>query len=90
MSRRGKRRYADLAAELRHFTSAIAGPSLELMGTSLELLRYEGLAAASEGAGMADNAMLEITPHPFAINPNPDLEKIARERGWTVYQPLRG
>jgi phosphoserine phosphatase len=33
--------------------------------------------------------MLEITPHPFAINPNPDLEKIARERGWMVYQPLQ-
>jgi DNA-binding PadR family transcriptional regulator len=58
----GERRYGDLAAEIRHFTGAIAGPSLELMGTSLELLRYEGLAAASEGAGMADNALLEITP----------------------------
>jgi len=58
----GKRHYADLAAEIRHFTSAIAGPSLELMGTSLELLRYEGLVVASEGAGMTDNATLEITP----------------------------
>lgn len=58
----GKRRYGDLAAEIRHFTSAIAGPSLELMGTSLELLRYEGLVAASLDSGLAENAMLDITP----------------------------
>ena len=57
----GPRRYGDLAAEIRHFTGAIAGPSLELMGTSLELLRYEGLVAASPG-GLAENALLEITP----------------------------
>src|SRR5665213_3185432 len=56
------RHYGDLAAEIRHFTSRIAGPSLDLMGTSLELLRYEGLVAAIGGSGMADNAMLEITP----------------------------
>ena len=36
-----------------------------------------------------DQAMLELARHPYAINPNPDLEKIARERGWTVYQPGR-
>ncbi|HXQ50539.1 MAG TPA: hypothetical protein VN802_05555 [Stellaceae bacterium] len=56
----GKRRYGDLAAEVRHFISCVAGPSLELMGTSLELLRYEGLVAAEAGAG--DNATLVITP----------------------------
>jgi hypothetical protein len=54
----GPRRYGDLAAEIRHFTSCIAGPSLELMGSSLELLRYEGLVA--HGAG-DDDAPLEIT-----------------------------
>lgn len=56
------RRYGDLAAEIRHFTSRVAGPSLDLMGTPLELLRLEGLVAAAAGAGMADNALLEITP----------------------------
>lgn len=45
------RRYADLAAEVRFLTSRIAGPSPELMGPSLELLRYEGLAAPADGAG---------------------------------------
>lgn len=34
-----------------------------------------------------DQAMLELARHPYAINPNPDLEAIARERGWVVYQP---
>jgi len=55
------RRYGDLAAEVRHFTSCITGPSLELMGTPLELLRLEGLVASRSGTGMADNAVLEIT-----------------------------
>jgi DNA-binding PadR family transcriptional regulator len=54
------RRYGDLAAAIRHFTSCVAGPSLELMGTSLELLRYEGLASSDAG-GAAENGMLEIT-----------------------------
>jgi phosphoserine phosphatase len=31
--------------------------------------------------------MLAISRHPCAINPNPDLEKLARERGWAVYFP---
>jgi len=55
------RHYGDLAAEVRHFTSRVVGPSLELMGTSLELLRYEGLVAAVDGEGMADNATLRLT-----------------------------
>ena len=55
------RRYGDLALEIRHFTSRLVGPSLDLMGTSLELLRYEGLIEAVDGEGMADNATLRLT-----------------------------
>jgi DNA-binding PadR family transcriptional regulator len=55
------RRYGDLASEIRHFATRIVGPSLELMGTSLELLRYEGLIEAVNGRGMEDNALLKIT-----------------------------
>jgi DNA-binding PadR family transcriptional regulator len=55
------RRYGDLAGEIRHFTSRVVGPSLDLMGTSLELLRYEGLIEAVDGEGMADNAVLRLT-----------------------------
>lgn len=34
-----------------------------------------------------DLDMLEIARNPYAINPNPDLEEIARTRGWTIYFP---
>src|SRR3546814_12177767 len=57
----GDKRYADLASEIRQFVGRIAGPSLDLLGPSLELLCYEGLAAASDGEGMADNARLAVT-----------------------------
>jgi DNA-binding PadR family transcriptional regulator len=54
------RRYADLAAEVRFLTSRIAGPSPELMGTSLELLRYEGLVTPTDGVG-TENSELTLT-----------------------------
>lgn len=50
--------YAALAQEVRHFTSRIVGPSLELMGSSIELLRFEGLADAD---GDGDDAVLSVT-----------------------------
>lgn len=57
------RRYGELAAEIRLFASRIVGPSIELMGTSVELLRYEGLADAAEanGPSAGDNVLLAIT-----------------------------
>lgn len=54
-------RYSALANAIRHFISRILGPSLDLMGTSIELLRLEGLVRAIEGTGMEDDARLEIT-----------------------------
>ncbi|MBT5050830.1 MAG: hypothetical protein HOM58_20180 [Rhodospirillaceae bacterium] len=42
--------YAALAADVRNFASRVAGPSLELMGTSIEMLRYEGLVRPLDGA----------------------------------------
>jgi len=54
-------RYSALAGGVRHFCSRIAGPSLDLMGMSVELLRYEGLVQAVEGQGMEDDALLAIT-----------------------------
>jgi hypothetical protein len=44
----GPRRYGDLAMEIRHFIALAVGPSLDLMGSSIELLRYEGLATAQD------------------------------------------
>jgi phosphoserine phosphatase len=31
--------------------------------------------------------MLAIAKHAFAVNPNPDLEIAARQRGWSIYLP---
>jgi len=34
-----------------------------------------------------DTEMLGLARHAFAVNPNPDLEQTAKQRGWTVYWP---
>ena len=44
---------------------------------------------AAFGNSRWDAAMLSIARHPFAVNPNPDLEEVARARNWTVYFPAR-
>ncbi len=57
----GERRYSELAGEVRRFASHVLGPSPDLMGTSIELLRYEGLVEPVDGEGMADDAVLRLT-----------------------------
>jgi phosphoserine phosphatase len=42
---------------------------------------------AAFGNSRWDADMLKIARHPFAINPNPDLESVARQSGWRVYWP---
>jgi phosphoserine phosphatase len=42
---------------------------------------------AAFGNSRWDADMLAIARHGFAVNPNPDLEKKARDRGWTIYWP---
>lgn len=44
---------------------------------------------AAFGNSRWDVAMLALARQAYAINPNPDLEQVALERGWTVYQPSR-
>ena len=39
------------------------------------------------GNSVHDQAMLEMAKYPICVNPNEDLEQIARERGWPVYWP---
>ncbi|MEE8285043.1 MAG: hypothetical protein V3R63_08675, partial [Alphaproteobacteria bacterium] len=60
----GPRTYADLAAVVRDFTSHVVGPNLDLMGTSIQLLSFEGLITAEEGMGpsqmLAPDAGLSI------------------------------
>ena len=42
---------------------------------------------AAFGNSRWDADMLAMARHAFAVNPNPDLEAAARQRGWTVYFP---
>jgi len=55
------RRYDELATEIRFFTQRIVGPSLDLLGSSLELLRIEGLADESAGTVKDGGQILSIT-----------------------------
>ena len=42
---------------------------------------------AAFGNSRWDFDMLAIAKHAFAVNPNPDLETTAHQRGWTIYFP---
>jgi len=56
--------YADLAREVRHFTGRIVGPSLDLVGAPLEVLKVEGLVqnqGGREDDPEDENQLLEIT-----------------------------
>lgn len=58
----GELAYGELAGEVRHFTSRMVGPSLDLLGTSIELLRLEGLLESVNGKSNDDPArLLRIT-----------------------------
>lgn len=61
------RRYGDLATEIRFFTQRIVGPSLDLLGSSLELLCIEGLAEALEDPGSEDRILLTVTDQGRAL-----------------------
>ena len=61
----GNKSYRELATAVRSFVARIMGPSLDLMGASIELLRYEGLVTApdgaKDGAAVDDSRMLSLT-----------------------------
>lgn len=46
-----------------------------------------GPVDAAFGNSKWDIAMLEIARAPFAVNPNPDLDRVARQNGWRIYFP---
>jgi DNA-binding PadR family transcriptional regulator len=54
------RSYSQLATEIRQFSSRIVGPSLDMMGSSLELLGVEGLIEREAGS-RHDEPPLRIT-----------------------------
>lgn len=53
--------YAELARETRYFVERIIGPSLDLLGSSLELLRFEGLVESPDAGADAADAVLRIS-----------------------------
>ena len=50
--------YDDLARSVRHFISGITGPSIELMGESIELLRFEGLIKTKDNTNPSNPSLL--------------------------------
>ena len=54
--------YADLAREVRAFTGRLSGPTLDMMGTSIELIRTEGLIEAVTQGDQDTEATLRLTP----------------------------
>jgi DNA-binding PadR family transcriptional regulator len=65
------RRYAELVNEIRYYSSNFGALPPDLMGSSIELLHYQGLIEPVEGAGMDDNAIMRIRPEGRA-----DLEQL--------------
>jgi phosphoserine phosphatase len=39
------------------------------------------------GNSIHDQAMLEIAAYPFCINPNPDLQQVAKQKIWPIFWP---
>ena len=78
------RTYGEIAADVRLFTSRIVGPSLDLMGISIELLRAQGVVMdLVEDAGQKD-PRLTLTPDGEAMllkapirSPNTELSRLA-------------
>lgn len=57
----GPRGYGELGQEIRFFTARVVGPSLDLLGSSLELLLIEGLAETVSGAEGSDEREIAVT-----------------------------
>lgn len=62
----GDRRFGELAIEVRRFVSRMLGPSLDILGTSIEGLRYQGLIEplgprAAPGQSLTGDTTVRIT-----------------------------
>ena len=53
--------YAELASEVRQFTARITGPSLDLVGPPIALLKVEGLIAPDDDGEAGEAAVMRIT-----------------------------
>jgi hypothetical protein len=62
----GERRFGALATEVRGFVSRMLGPSLDILGTSLEGMRHEGLIEgvgprAAPGQSLTADSVVRLT-----------------------------
>ena len=62
----GERKFGELATEVRRFVSRMLGPSLDILGTSIEGLRYEGLIEgvgprAAPGQSLTADSVVRLT-----------------------------
>ncbi len=57
----GPMRYGELANEVRHFTTRYWGPTLDVMASSIELMRLEGLVEVTDQGDTPGDAMLRLT-----------------------------
>ena len=58
----GEMSYEDLAKDIRHVVARVVGPNLDLLGSSLEILRLEGLLKpANNEDQVTDSTLLKIT-----------------------------
>ena len=57
--------YGDLASEVRHLGARLVGPSLDLLGPSIELLKVEDLAAVTDDGLLAitEKGRAELRPY---------------------------
>ena len=60
------KRYGELAVEIRNFIARMIGPTLDVLGTSLELLRHEGLIEplgrrAGHGQSLTADTQVRLT-----------------------------
>jgi HAD superfamily hydrolase (TIGR01490 family) len=94
---RAAMRHFGIPAE-RILAAAVAVEDGVISGRMVQLPSGEGKARAIRavvrkdpdaafGNSRWDADMLKIARHAFAVNPNPDLEKLAQQRGWPVYWP---
>jgi len=61
LAERGAMAYAALATEVRLFTASFGGSPVDVMSSSIELLRFEGLIRTVEEADDPGNAVIELT-----------------------------
>ncbi|MTI10148.1 hypothetical protein [Curvivirga aplysinae] len=56
----GEMTYSDLARDIRHVVARVVGPNLDLLGSSLEILRLEGLIRPKDGSDHVDDATILV------------------------------